>query len=85
MKQTAVARPLNDADVQAFLKRQQVLQQKVPTQIIAGTQLQQVRAASVRVENPVFVNPSHLETCADKSREIFEQKKNCAEKLTRKF
>lgn len=59
MKQTAVARPINDADVQAFLKRQQVaLQQKVPTQIIAGTQLQQVRAASVRVLSLTIV-PIH--------------------------
>ena len=50
IKQTAVARPINDAEVQAFLKRQQIaLQQKLPTQIIAGTQLQQVRAGSVRV------------------------------------
>ena len=59
MKQAAVARPINDADVQAFLKRQQVaqvaLQQKVPTQIIAGTQLQQVRAASVRVLYPILI------------------------------
>ena len=57
MKQTAVARPINEADVQAFLKRQQQValqQQKVSTQIIAGTQLQQVRAGSVRALTLTF-------------------------------
>ncbi len=51
VKQATVARPMTEQEVAALIKRQQqaaALQQKVPgAQIIAGTQLQQVRAASV--------------------------------------